>query len=251
MITHGFAPPITSWFGDIPSTDLLPFDSDGAYDERAYREGAGLFVSWKSTALPGTYFQIYINGRFVWEGTDRSAELAYAVPSGERIIIDVGTVGKANRGVDYSATFTHAGNRANLKWSGGRYLDESLAGFHVYQSRTPGTAYDPTNRVANVVAAPGGQWNDGWGEGGWGEGGWGRSEIRYSWTSGHLWSGVWEFAIAAYDSAGNEDPDPPTWQVTIVVPPPGPVARPDGKRLWVQGYDAPTNVYTLEWIMPS
>jgi hypothetical protein len=65
MITHGFAPPITSWFGNIPNADLLPFDSDGAYDERAYREGAGLFVSWKSNALPGTYFQIYINGRFV------------------------------------------------------------------------------------------------------------------------------------------------------------------------------------------
>jgi hypothetical protein len=256
MTPRGLLPPIVApgglfGFTIVASADLAPFDPSPISNVRHYIDGPTLFVRWDSTADPGTYYQIYINGRLVWEGTERHADLAYSVPAGSRAILDVGTIGRSNHGVDFSGSFTHDGNRAALAWSGGRYLDETLKGFSIYQSTAPGLPYAPGNRVGNVAAAPGGQWNDGYGVGGYGRGGYGRSAITYGWTSGVLRSGTWQYAVAAYDDAGNESADPPTFDVVIVAPPPGPVPRADGKRLWIEDYDATANVYTLGWIVPT
>ena len=45
---------------------------------------------------------------------------------------------------------------------------------------------------------------DGFGYGGFGDGGFGEAAGSYSWTSGALTSGVWNFAVVPFDTAGNE-----------------------------------------------
>lgn len=248
-------PPIArvwSWHGAPASAgaDTGGFDPTVIVDLRAYMDATALHVTWKTTAPAGTWYQVYVNGRLAWEGTDRYVDVPYPSTAGARVLIDVGSVGFANRGVDYSGTFGHAGNRARLSWYGGRYLDRNLRGFNVYGSPGANLPVSLTNKIAYVDAAPGGVWRDGYGRGGYGRGGYGHAEIGYQWTSAVLTSGDWQFAVAGVDAAGNVDPSPPVITQTIATPPSGPVPRADGKRLWVESFDPATGTYTLGWTPP-
>ena len=80
--------------------------------------GLDLLVSWVSTSPPGTLFQLYLNAKLAWHGTDRSVLLPY--PSG-RTRIDVGTVAAGEGAVDFSASLptTYPPDRVNLTWTGG------------------------------------------------------------------------------------------------------------------------------------
>lgn len=256
MLLRPFSPPLVSpvgWDGALPITTVInsPFSTATIDDVRVYEEPSALHVAWDSSSPSGTDFQLYINGRLFWEGTARKADVAYAARAGERLRIDVGAVGANYVGTDFSGTFAQSGDRAWITWYGGRYLDASLTGFHIYSSVGPGLAVDMANRVATIPAAPGGVWLDGSGRGGSGRGGSGHSAIGYSWTSGVLVTGTWQFAVVAYDSAGNEATTPPVETVAIVAPPPSPIPRSDGRRLWIVSYDVPSHTYTLGWNPPT
>lgn len=254
MIGHGFTTPIThpgGWFGatSVAAVDSGALDLSAVSSPRAYRNHdlTSIHLTWTSAAPAGAAFQVYFDGRLVWEGTDRHVDIPYKLPSGHRLHIDVGTVGVNNRGVDYSDMLVHAGNRAKLAWKGGRWQDTTMTGFRVYASRTPGAAVDMTNVVATLPAAPGGHWADGFGRGGFGRGGFGHAEVDYAWTSGPLRSGTWQFAIEGYDAADNRSAAPPVVSATVAVAPPAPPARPDGKRVWVDAFDPDAETFTLRW----
>jgi hypothetical protein len=239
------------WAGPGRSPDYAPLDETPILDVRPYRaaDGTGIHVAWDSTAPPGSWYQLYINGRLVWWGQQTSADVAYSPASGERVYFTVGTVGAAVVDVDFSYLITLPGNRADLSWYGGRYLCPRLKRFRVYSSPGPGLAVSFARALASVEAAPGGLWDDGWGRGRWGAGGWGYSDIHYTWTSPPLVPGTWTFAVTSLDDAGNETAhaDAPTVVQVIVGPPGSPPPRADGRRMWIQSYDATTHQFTLAW----
>ena len=191
--------------------------------------GAELSVSWTSTAAAGTLFQLYLNQRLTWWGTARSVRLP--LPR-EAAWIDVGTVGPTEGAVDFSASLTAPPlDRVRLDWAGGTWESPTLAGFHVYQSPTPGAAISYAAPVGDVPYSAGDHPYGGYGFGGYGQGGYGTVNFAYSWTSARLSAGVWQFAVAPYDAAGNEAGTPATATVTLALPPRPPLAFADGLRL--------------------
>lgn len=237
------------WFGPLPSApDYFPFDQTPILDVRTYVVGTDLHIAWDSTSPDGACYQIYINGRLAWDGFQTFADVAYAVAGG-RVSISVGVVGLANRTTDYSYLLELPADRALLSWSGGRYQHPTPARFRVYASAVAGGPVSTVRPVATVEAAPEGTWPDGWGRGGFGRGGFGHGEVRYSWTSRHLDNGVWTFLVTSVDLAGNEEPlaGAPTCTVTIAGPPGSPPPRADGRRMWIDSYDAAAGTFTLGW----
>ncbi len=214
----------------------------------ASRVGAELDVSWVSSSPEGTIFQVYVARRLAWAGTERSVALPWPGSRGANIPIDVGTVDPADEHTDYSSTLPAiAGTFASLAWQGGYFESATLAGFNVFMSSSPGAAVNYAAAVATIPAYVAGRDTSGWGMGGWDEGGWGSAAGNYSWTSGSLEEGVWSFAVAAFDVAGNQDPAPPTVSVTIAAPPRPPAADPGGARL-AYTYNASTYEATLAWL---
>jgi hypothetical protein len=195
-------------------------------------DGSALQLEWTSTAPLGTVFQVYVARALVWHGTARW--VAIPMPSNQ-VRIDIGAV-QAGEGItDFSAQLPVApGDRAQLSWLGGSYLDptgnDDVAGFRVYGETAPGNGIDYTGALAVVIAHPGGILTDGYGRGGYGRGGFGRSASMYQWTSSSLGSGTWSFAVVSVDAAGNLGV-PAVTSVTISAPPRPPVAFADGSRL--------------------
>lgn len=208
-------------------------------------DGRDLLVEWTSSSAFGTVFQVYVNGSLAWAGTARSAHLPMpTAPS----YVQVGTVGPGEDDTDFSGSLPAlpgAGNRATLSWTGGRFLGSDLQEFRIYSGTAPGGAVSYASPVATVPAGPAGLWVDGYGIGGYGSGGYGYSAITYSWTSGRLAAGTWNFGIKAVDAAGNESAAA-TVGVTITAPPRPPAADATGRRLGYT-YNPGTRVPTLTW----
>ncbi len=210
-------------------------------------DGAALQLEWTSSAPPGTVFQVYVAGALVWHGTSRWVAITMPV---SQVRIDIGAVLPGEEATDFSAQLPPApGNRAQLSWLGGSYLDptgsDDVAGFLVFGANAPGAAVDDTVVLAEIPAYPGGILTDGYGLGGYGQGGFGRSASSYQWTSKRLASGNWSFAVVPVDAAGNRG-TPAVTTLAINAPPRPPAAYPDGSRL-KYAYDAASRAVTLSW----
>jgi hypothetical protein len=227
----------------------MPFDQSVITDVSPPVYSAGqITLTWSSSAPAGTWYQIYLAGRLAWSGQARSASLP--APDG-RVRVDIGAVAASERDTDFSASLTGRPlDRATLSWLGGTYLDETggddVQSFRIFGEHTPGGGIDPSRPLADVAAYPDGVLTDGWGLGGWNQGGWGRAASTYSWSSGPLSSGVWSFAVAPIDRAGNLG-NAITGSVTIVAPPEPPARDAAGRRL-TYTYDESTGIVTLHWL---
>src|SRR3954454_15269223 len=137
----------------------------------ASADGNDLRVSWESSSPPGTTFQVYLDRRLARATTTRVARFALPI---QPVYIDVIAVDPGSERVDFSAELAPLpARRATIEWSGGRYLSETIRGFHVHQSAAPGgpVAYDRV--MAFVAWAPLDRPQDGFGIGGFGCGGFG------------------------------------------------------------------------------
>lgn len=208
-------------------------------------DGQDLLVTWTATDGPGTMFQLYMNGSLAWHGTKRSVRLPW--PTGD-VRVAVGTVGFDEGSVDYSWLLPSApADRVLLEWHGGTWQGADLAGFRLYMSTSPGGAVDFATPVATIPATVAGVGLDGWGIFPWGSGRWGKSSVPYSWTSDRLASGVWTFAVAPFDLAGNQQGSPLSVSATVASPPRPPAADASGARLSYTLNPA-TRVPTLTWL---
>jgi hypothetical protein len=206
--------------------------------------GTELFLSWTSNAPAGLVFQVYLNRQLIWTGSGTAASIP--LPSVPASRIDIGTVGLANRYISYAGSLPGAPQRvAELSWLGGTYEGADIAGFHVYGEHSPGAGIDYTAILGTVPAYIAGIITDGFGYGGFGQGGFGEAAGFYSWTSGPLASGTWQWGVSPYDQAGNEG----TVQVTavgITAPPLPPASFPDRTRLHY-AYSPGSKKVTLSW----
>jgi hypothetical protein len=222
----------------------VAFDDSSITDIQHGRAGTNFVVSWTSTAPVGTTFQVYRRRSLAWSGTSRSCVLPWPTVKGTTI---VGTVDPSERTTDFSATLPAELDTATVTWFGGTYLSPSIVGFRVYASTAPGGAVDYATPIATVPAYPGGLVLDGFGLGRFGKGGFGLAESAYTWTTDPLANGVWTFAVAPYDAAGNELPSPGEVTLTIAAPP-APVA-PDGRGVRLSyTYDPVLFKVTLGWL---
>ncbi len=234
----------------------MAFSQTSITDVRVVSNGPDLFVAWSSTAPSGTTFQVYVDRRLAWYGVSQRCHVPIpAAGLGRNIWVEVGTVGVYEPTSDYSSSLVAPGGRterAQLSWSGGTYLDptgqDDIQGFRIYQSPTPGAAVDMTAAVDTVIAYPGGWINDGFGKGGFGGGGFGRAATLYSWQSGPLGSGVWQFAVVPFDKAGNMQGVGQTVAVTISAAPSPPAMNASGARLTSVFAGQSNPQLTLNWL---
>ena len=157
-------------------------------------------LSWTSSSPSGTWFQVYADLTLVWWGTQTTTTIP--VPA-DTSSIDIGTVGPGEQMTSFAASLEGTNRFASLSWDGGSYESIDIAGFHVYSGSTPGGAVSYTTPVATITAYPQGIITDGFGDGGFGDGGFGQAASTYNWTSGALAGGTWNFAVKAFDIAGN------------------------------------------------
>jgi hypothetical protein len=207
------------------------------------QHGTELLLSWTSTAAAGTRFQVYLNQRLAWSGVG----LKCSIPLPDAISrIDIGTVGPGEAQIDFGSALPFAAaRRVTLQWLGGTYEAADLAGFHVYGEPTAGGGIDFTTILSTIPAYTAGIITDGFGYGGFGQGGYGAAAGSYSWTSGALSSGTWNWAVIPFDTAGNEGPAQMT-AVAITAPPLPPALFSDMTRLHYT-YSNTTNQTTLSW----
>ncbi|HKI16634.1 MAG TPA: hypothetical protein VKA15_02085 [Isosphaeraceae bacterium] len=205
--------------------------------------GTELLLSWTSTAAAGTVFQVYLNQQHVWSGVG----LKCSIPlPGALSRIDIGTVGPGEAQINFGSSLPFAPAReVTLQWLGGTYEAADLAGFHVYGEPTPGGGIDFTTILSTIPAYTAGIITDGFGYGGYGQGGYGAAAGSYSWTSGPLSSGTWNWAVKPFDTAGNEGSAQMT-AVAITAPPLPPALFSDMSRLHYV-YTNTTNQTTLSW----
>ncbi|WP_422932027.1 hypothetical protein [Singulisphaera sp. PoT] len=223
----------------------MSFSQATVGDVSLSRDGAELFVSWTGTLPADSVYQVYVDNVLAWWGPQASTHLPW--PS-KQVRVSVGTCGTEEAATDFSVSLPALdANTRDLDWEGGTYLASDIAGFHVYGSAAPGGVVDYSTLLDDIPAYPGGLVTDGYGMGGYGHGGYGRSAAFYSWTTPELSSGTWQFAVAAYDQAGNELSSPRTVSVTISAPPRPPAADARGRRL-SYAYDPATHKVTLNWL---
>lgn len=198
------------------------------------------FVSWVATQ-PGLTWQVYVNKRlaksFVSAGTNVGVWLSVPTSGVDRV--DVGSVDPAEVHTDLSAQLPGAPQRrVTLNWKGGIFQGASIVGFRVYGESTPGGGINYASPLATIAAYPAGIVIDGYGNGGYSLFGYGNDGGAYSWTSGALANGTWNFAVKPYDASGNEGAAVLT-SATILGPPSEPPRFPDGSRLHyaVNAYD--------------
>jgi hypothetical protein len=234
----------------------MAFSQSGIGNVLLRAEGSDIVVSWTSTNPPGTTYQVYVDRALAWYGTTTRCHVPLPANAGGRNVwVEVGSVGAFEPTTDYSSSLAAPGGRSEravLSWSGGTYLDPSgrddVHSFGIYQSSAPGQPVSFAQVVDTVFAYPGGWINDGFGKGGFGGGGFGRAATAYTWESGPLGSGVWQFAVVPFDQAGNSKSAGPTVNVTIQAAPLPPAPAADGTRL-SRSYAGPgTGQLTLNWL---
>lgn len=222
------------------------FDQSSITELQITRSGSDLVISWASTAVSGTTFQVYCGRRLTWWGEDSSARFPW--PPGS-IDVDVGAVADGEGPTDFSGSLPEApADRCSLTWLGGTFLDTGggVAGYRVFGPPGPGQAVSFATSLADLPAYRGAI-TDGYDLGGYGLGGWGESASSYSWTSDRLSAGDWTFAVSPYDLAGNLCGTPTTATVTVASPPRPPAPDGLGRRL-TYTLDAPSRVATLHWL---
>ncbi len=221
-------------------------------------DGPQLYISWISSAPPGSVFQVYVDSRLAWYGTSlRCYTPVPARASGRNVWVDVGTVDPSEAQADFSASLASASNggpQVQFSWPGGTYLDttgnDDVQGFRIYRGDSAGEPVDWSTPVGHVPAYPGGWVCDGFGLGGFGLGGFGRAASTYNWATAGLASGVWNFAIVPYDHQGNNRGTGQSVSVTVNAAPLPPAASAIGPRL-TYTYSGPgSQQITLNW-MPS
>lgn len=201
-------------------------------------------VSWTTTSPAGTWWQVYVNLKLVWFGTETTTTVA--VPSGPVSSCDIGAVAPGEQTTDFSSTINGQNLFAQLSWLGGSFESAELAGFYVYMSAAPGGAINYAKPVATIPAYPQGITTDGYGYGGYGAGGYGQSAGTYGWTSEALTTGTWYFAVVPFDSAGNLG-SAQTCAVPIVAPPLEPAANANNVRL-TYTFNPSLEEITLNWL---
>jgi len=209
------------------------FDPTQITDIFVQPDGAEALVTWTSTAVAGSWFQVYVDRKFVTYTQELRATIS-SPPSGVDAQIVVGVVDDGEQTTDFSSSIAGLANIVKLAWLGGSWESPNISGFHVYGSPVNGSINYSTV-LATIVAYPQGISQDGWGLGGWGLGGWGQASTRYSWTSGRLASGTWHFGVKPYDTAGNEGTAQET-TVVIIGPPNPPARNAQAKRLTYNAY---------------
>lgn len=238
----GVAP--VAWAGD--------FTEQGITGYNAFVDGADLFISWTVDPTfnpPGTFYQIYINNQLKWSGDRTRATVPGLHETNSQMVIHVGRVTEKNRNINYSSRLlpvAGTGNRAQLTWVGGLWIDNDLSYFNIYMSDGPDQPVNLSGPVATLPAAVGGLYGGGFGRGRFGRGPFGRSMVSYQWTSGALQTGAWQFAVGSVDAAGNLSQDPPVVTLNIIGPPAAP-AWIAGRRIWLAAYDSATRMATLNW----
>lgn len=209
------------------------------------RDRNELVVSWESSSPPGTVFQLYLNNVLAWWGTTRTRRVP--IPRGDTTLyVTVGTVDPGEGGVDFSAELPAIPkDRVELQWEGGYWEGPDLAGYRIYGSPPDG----PVNLSTPLATLNAGTEADvsGFGQGGFGMGGFGVGSSVYTWKSGKLETGLYTFAVAPFDTAGNENASPLTTTAFVAVPPLPPAAGPGGVRLKYV-LDPDTLVPTLTWL---
>jgi hypothetical protein len=205
--------------------------------------GTQLLLSWASSALNGTIYQVYLNQQLVWSGVG----LTCSIPVPAAIArIDIGTVGSAENQTNFRTELPSTPARqVTLSWLGGTYQGADIAGFHIYGETTPGGGIDYTTILATVPAYVAGIVTDGFGYGGFGQGGFGLSAGSYTWTSQPLSGGTWNWGIRSFDIAGNEG-SAQTTAVAVSAPPLPPAPLPNATRLQYT-YNSSTHQVTLAW----
>jgi len=208
------------------------------------QNGSQLLLSWTSDAPAGLWYQVYVNDSLSWYGTGLTASVPLPVHVSR---IDIGTVAAANRAVNYGGSLPAAPLReVTLSWLGGTYEAADIAGFHVYGEVAPGGGINYSAILGTVPAYTAGIITDGYGYGGFGEGGFGEASGSYSWTSGVLTNGTWNWGVKSFDTAGNES-TAQTAEVTIHAPPLPPAPFSDFTRLHYTYAAGPVFEATLNW----
>lgn len=226
----------------------MAFSQTTITDVLAQPQDAELRISWRTSSPAGTVFQVYVEGQLVYHGTQTWCVIP--MPPAGATQINVGTVDAADELTDYASSLpATVADQAQVAWCGGTYLDPDLVGFYVYQSPSAGAAINTVTPIATVPAYAQGSITDGYGLGGYGYGGFGQAASSYTWISLHLAAGVWQFGVAAYDSAGNVGPIS-TVSLTIVAPPLPPGRNAAGQRL-TYTYNPSTRIATLNWLPPA
>lgn len=252
MFPRTFFPPasfVPPYFATGAGVWLGDFTESGIVNPRISIDGTDIRIAWDiDPAIVNQYvfYQIYIDGQLKWTG-DTTAATVPGLPAGRDVLVHVGRVLPANRDVNYSYMFDHLGNRARLRWLGGRWIDDDLEGFNIYMSQGPGLPVSMLRPAAQVPAAVGGVWADGFGRGPFGRGPFGHGNVTYQWISPPLRPGAWQFAVASVDSQGNLSPASETVTIEIVGPPSAPPPRADGKRIWIESYDPVTRIARVRW----
>ena len=233
----------------------MAFSQTGISDVRIVSTGSDLFVTWSASIPPGMTVQVYVDRRLAWYGTSRRCHVPIpAVGLGRNIWVEVGAVDADEATLDFSSRLVAPNGRCErvqLSWSGGTYLDptgeDDIQGFQIYQGPSAGAAVDLTTSVGFVVAYPGGWINDGFGKGGFGDAGFGRAATPYTWESGPLTSGTWQFAVVPSDKAGNAQGAGQTVTATVNAAPRPPAMDANRSRL-NSTYAGPSNPQlTLNW----
>ena len=239
----------------------MAFSQSGIINVRVMADGPDLFVNWSSSLPSGTTYQVYLDRRLVWSGT--SMRCHAPIPSGvigRNVWVEVGTVGAFEPLQDYSTSLAAPGGRserAELAWTGGTYLDptghDDIQAFQIYQSPAAGVpvglASASSSAIDTVAAYPGGWINDGFGKGGFGNAGFGRASTQYSWRSGPLTSGIWQFAVVPTDRAGNAQGAGQVVNVTINAAPRPPAVPASGGSRLTYTYAGPSHPQiTLSWL---
>jgi hypothetical protein len=211
-------------------------------------QGGQLWISWTSSSPSGTWFQVYLDRVLAWWGT--ATHVALTLPGGP-IRVDIGTVLPGEQQTDFSALLPVAPyDRAVLSWLGGTYEDptgnDDIAGFRVYGEPSPGAGINYTTPLADVTAYINRLITDGYGQGGYGQGGYGRSAGSYSWESDPLANGLWAFAVAPYDHAGNVGTGSLAYAL-IQCPPAPPARNAAGVRL-TYTYSPISQKISLAWL---
>ncbi len=234
----------------------MAFSQSGITGVNVQADGPELLIQWTSSAVQGTFFQVYVDTRLAWYGTARQCYAPIpAGASGRNVWVDVATVDPAEAPLDFSsnlASLSQGGPLVQLSWTGGTYLDptglDDLQGFRIYRGDTPGAAVDMTAPVGDIPAYPGGWICDGFGLGGFGLGGFGRSSSSYTWKSVGLTSGSWQFVVVPYDHQGKNRGAGQTVSVTVTASPRPPAAPPSGPRL-TYSYSGPdSRQVTINWL---
>lgn len=231
-------------FGPLASFDTTTITEGPLF----FRDGANLLVTWSSSSPEGTWFQVYVDQKLVWAGTQRHVVLPS--PRG-RAVVAVGTIPDGQEQDDFSADLPDppgTGNRARLTWRGGAYLGATILGYRIYMSPSAGASVNTTTPAGFVAAYTPNVPTGGFGDGGFGDGGFGDGGASgtYSWISPVLGAGVWSFQVKSVDAAGNEG-TAATSSRTIATPPRQPAAPTSGPRL-AYTYSAITNKATLTWL---